>query len=291
MYFFHRVTVLFPNIHPFCSWGSREAGRKVNGSPVWGVAVGMCPLLSHATILEDSKRDAGQLETPPTCCRAVEQSDLCPDLQVILHNIICVHAIYQNDNEMCSFLNVKNFKLLSDFLNLGFYASHMGPPSHHSKFPMMMQTWFPWRWTATVWHRHGTASSICWGTKTLIVSDSWVGFYIFHGLLLLSLVLIFVVLWTVYAVWFWTVPDKRWPPWENSKDVSARGSKMVALHGIVRQVQAHAVVNILQSKITWGKKNSNGVRNFGWASHSVTVATTYSPINRNAAGSSSRIKC
>lgn len=100
----------------------------------------MCPLLSHTPILEDSKRDAGQLETPPTCCRAVEQSDLCPDLQVILHNIICVHAIYQNENEVYFLLNVVNLKLLSHFLNLGFYASLMGHPSHHSKFPMMMQT-------------------------------------------------------------------------------------------------------------------------------------------------------
>lgn len=188
------MTVLFPNTHSFYSWGSREAGRKVNGSPIWGVAVGMCPLLSHTTILEDSKRDAGQLETPPTCRRAVEQSDLCPDLQVVLHNIISVHAIYQNDNEVYSSPNVVILKLLSHFLNLGFYASLMVHPSHHSKSLTMMRTWFPWRWTATVSHRHGTASSICWGTKTLIFSDSCVGFYISHGLLLLSLVLIFVVL-------------------------------------------------------------------------------------------------
>lgn len=42
----------------------------------------MRSLFSHAAILEDGKGDAGQLETPPSCCRAVEQSDLCPDLQV-----------------------------------------------------------------------------------------------------------------------------------------------------------------------------------------------------------------
>jgi len=42
----------------------------------------MRPLLSHATLLEDVKGDAGQLETPPSCRGAVEQSGLCPDLQV-----------------------------------------------------------------------------------------------------------------------------------------------------------------------------------------------------------------
>lgn len=42
----------------------------------------MCPLFSHAAVLEDSEGDAGQLETSSPCCRAVEQSSLCFDLQV-----------------------------------------------------------------------------------------------------------------------------------------------------------------------------------------------------------------
>lgn len=67
---------------PSSSRGGREAGREIDGSAVRGVATGVCPLLSDTTILEDGKGDAGQLEAPPTCGRAVEQSGLCPDLQV-----------------------------------------------------------------------------------------------------------------------------------------------------------------------------------------------------------------
>lgn len=67
------------------SWGGRETCREVDGSAVWGVAACLCPLLSHATILENCKRDVGQLETSPSRCRAVEQSGLCPDIQVTLY--------------------------------------------------------------------------------------------------------------------------------------------------------------------------------------------------------------
>lgn len=42
----------------------------------------MRSLFSYAAVLEDGTGDAGQLATPPPCSRAVEQSDLCPDLQV-----------------------------------------------------------------------------------------------------------------------------------------------------------------------------------------------------------------
>lgn len=67
---------------PSSSRGGREAGREIDGRAVRGVATGVRPLLSHTTILEDGKGDAGQLEAPPTCSRAVEQSGLRPDLQV-----------------------------------------------------------------------------------------------------------------------------------------------------------------------------------------------------------------
>lgn len=96
MYVFYWAAIVFPTIYCFFSWGSRETGWKVNGGPVWGVAVGVCPLLSHTAILEDRKRNAGQLETPPTCCRAVEQSHLCPHLQVLHNPIQCAFKWFTN---------------------------------------------------------------------------------------------------------------------------------------------------------------------------------------------------
>lgn len=62
----------------------REAGREADGGAPGGVATGLRPLLSHAPLLEDGPRDAGQLETPPTRGGAVEQGGLRPHLQVMM---------------------------------------------------------------------------------------------------------------------------------------------------------------------------------------------------------------
>lgn len=64
------------------SGGSGETGREIDGGAVRGVAAGVRTLLSHAAILEDGKRNAVQLETSPSCYRAVEQSRLCTNLKV-----------------------------------------------------------------------------------------------------------------------------------------------------------------------------------------------------------------